>query len=85
MEYARSGRSSRDQIDVFRSLDTTRVFAARTARGDRLEARLVRMLPEDYTVNRITGGKPGRVRLAFLEAEIKRRQLVPHVGSLPLA
>ena len=72
-------------IDSFRSSDTTRIFAARTARGDRLEAKLVRTFPDDYTVNRIAGGKPDRLRLVSLEAEIKRRQLVPQVGSPPLA
>ena len=68
-------------IDSFRSLDTTRIFAARTTLVDRLEAKLVRTFPEDFTVNRIGGGKPDGLRIVFLEAELKRRQLVPRTGS----
>ncbi|TFB86878.1 GIY-YIG nuclease family protein [Cryobacterium algoricola] len=71
-------------IDSFRSLDTTRIFAARTSRRDQLEARVVKMFPADYTVNRIGGGKPDGIRVMFLEAELKRRKLVrPDVTALP--
>ena len=68
-------------IDSFRALDTTRIFAARTTLVDRLEAKLVRTFPEDFTVNRIGGGKPDGLRIVFLEAELKQRQLVPRTGS----
>ena len=44
-----------------------------------MEAKLVRTFPDDYKVNRIAGGKPDRLRLFFLDAELNRRQLVPHV------
>ena len=65
-------------IDSFRSLDTTRIFAARTIRTDSLESKLVRTFPSDYLVNRIEGGKLVGFRLLFLDAEIKRRQLTQH-------
>jgi hypothetical protein len=69
-------------IDSFRSLDTTRIYAASTSQGDRLESRLVRTFPADYLLNRIDGGKPGEFRMLLLGAETKRRQLITHPSSL---
>jgi hypothetical protein len=68
-------------IDSFRALDTTRIFAARTTRGDRMEARLVNTFPPDYLLNRIGGGAVTGLRAIFIAAEVKRRRLVPDVGS----
>ncbi|MHA7289550.1 GIY-YIG nuclease family protein [Arthrobacter sp. MDT3-24] len=64
-------------IDAFRALDTTRIFAARTTRGFRLEERLVDTIPPDYLLNRIGGGEMNGFRSMFIAAELKRRQLAP--------
>jgi hypothetical protein len=64
-------------IDAFRALDTTRIFAASTTRGYRLEKRLVDTLPPDYLLNRIHGGEMNGFRSRFIAAEVKRRQLTP--------
>lgn len=63
-------------IDAFRVLDTTRVYAATTARPDALEARLVRHFPQSLLLNRVAGGKPDDIRLAFMGLEGRRRQLI---------
>lgn len=63
-------------IDCFRALDTTRIFAAKTIRGEELEQRLVNTFPPDLLLNRVPGGE----RIMgdrFLPSEIKRRALVP--------
>jgi hypothetical protein len=65
-------------IDSFRARDTTRIFAARTARGLQMEERLVNTFPPDFSLNRAPGGE--RVMGArFLHSEVKRRHLVPDV------
>jgi hypothetical protein len=64
-------------VDAFRALDTTRVFAARTTRGYRLEERLVKTIPPDHLLNRIHGGEMTGFRSRFIAAEVKRRQLTP--------
>lgn len=63
-------------IDSFRSLDTTRIFAARTSMADSLEIRLVKSFPGDLLLNRMGGGKPMKFRGLFIEQEMKRRQLI---------
>lgn len=61
-------------IDSFRALDTTRIFAAKTARGWAQEERMVRALPADFLLNRVPGGE--RIMgNRFLLSEIKHRRL----------
>jgi hypothetical protein len=67
-------------VDAFRALDTTRVFAARTTNGYRLEERLVDTIPPDYLLNRIRGGEMNGFRSKFIATEVKRRQLVADVA-----
>jgi hypothetical protein len=65
-------------IDSFRARDTTRIFAAKTTRGLKMEERLVSAFPPDFLLNRVPGGD--RITGArFLHSEVKRRQLVPDV------
>jgi hypothetical protein len=62
-------------IKSFRALDTTRIFAAKTARGPQMEERLVKAVPPDFLLNRVPGGDRlmgGR----FLPWEVKQRHLV---------
>lgn len=40
-------------IDSFPALDTTRIFAAKTVRGEELERRLVSTFPPDFLLNRV--------------------------------
>jgi hypothetical protein len=63
-------------IDSFRALDTTRIFAAKTIRGEQLEKRIVNTFPPDFLLNRVDGGLR-EMGSHFLPWEIKRRQLVP--------
>ncbi|GAB3244441.1 GIY-YIG nuclease family protein [Arthrobacter pigmenti] len=70
-------------IDSFRPLDTTRIFAMRTSRPHRLEAKLVEGFPPDYLLNRIGGGRMVGMRPLFIAEEIKRRQLTDNKGSQP--
>jgi hypothetical protein len=70
-------RESVISVDAFRALDTTRIFAARTTRGYRLEERLVDTIPPDFLLNRIHGGEMNGLRSRFIAAEVKRRGLVP--------
>ena len=73
-------------IDVFRALDTTRIFAAKTSRPDALERRVVREFPGDLLLNRVGGGKPDAHRMTYLGVEGKRRQLVAEArGAQPQA
>jgi hypothetical protein len=63
-------------IDSFRALDTARIFAAKTIRGEELEQRLVNTFPPGFLLNRVPGGT--RIMGArFLPSEIRRRQLLP--------
>jgi hypothetical protein len=62
-------------IDSFRALDTTRIFAAKSIRGEELEQRLVNTFPPDFLLNRVPGGER-MMGDRFLSFEIKRRQLV---------
>lgn len=68
-------------IDAFRALDTTRIFAVKTINYDTLETRLVKSFPPDYLLNRIGGGAMSGLRGLFIDAEMKRRQLVIESGS----
>jgi hypothetical protein len=68
-------------IDSFRTLDTTRIFAARTINADRLEAQLVKAFPPDYLLNRIGGGAVTGLRSMFISAEMKRRQPIIEPGT----
>lgn len=68
-------------IDSFRPLDTTRIFAAKTVRGDELERRLVNTFPPDFMLNRIDGGERF-MGARFLTSEVKRRQLVLEAGPV---
>ncbi|GAB3568574.1 hypothetical protein GCM10027405_30430 [Arthrobacter alkaliphilus] len=69
-------------IDSFRALDTTRIFAAKTTRGDDLEPRLVSTFPSDLLLNRVPGGAR-MLGARFLQGEIKHRQLTPKDISAP--
>jgi len=69
-------RTSVLSIDVFRPLDTTRIYAAKTTRADQLERRLEREIPADYLLNRIWGGDMTPARALLISAEMKRRQLL---------
>jgi len=62
-------------IDAFRALDTTRIFAAVTPRGNELEARVVKSFPANYRLNRIDGGTLTGLRAMLISNEMNRRQL----------
>jgi hypothetical protein len=62
-------------VDVFRPLDTTRIFAAKTVNADRLETRAVKEFPAEFLLNRVNGGLPTGLRAMILRAEMKKRQL----------
>ncbi|MEF2978101.1 GIY-YIG nuclease family protein [Subtercola sp. YIM 133946] len=64
-------------IDVFRPLDTTRFYAAKTRNGYDLEEKLVGSIRPDYLLNRIGGGQMFGLRDAVIEGEMKRRKLTP--------
>lgn len=69
-------------IDSFRALDTTRILAAKTIRGEELEKRLVNTFPADFLLNRVDGG----IRIMgglFLPGEVKQRQLVADTPESP--
>lgn len=64
-------------IDSFRALDTTRVFAAVTARADALERRIVAQFPRDLILNRIVGGSmESSFQLGVALATHYRRDLI---------
>lgn len=69
-------------IDFFRALDTSRIFAAKTTRGLRLEERRVKSSPPDFTLNRVPGGDRIMGGL-FLPWEVKQRQLLPDTPESP--
>lgn len=69
-------------VDSFRALDTTRVFAAKTIRGEELEQRLVNTFPPDFLLNRVPGGTRF-MGSRFLPSEVKRRELVPADSPAP--
>ncbi|WP_142061276.1 GIY-YIG nuclease family protein [Pseudarthrobacter sp. B4EP4b] len=69
-------------IDSFRALDTTRIFAAKTIRGDQLERRLVNTFPPDFLLNRVDGGDRIMGGL-FLPGEVKQRQLIADTPQSP--
>lgn len=52
-------------IDSFRALDTTRIFAAKTARSFDGENPLLERFPQKFMLNRIIGGRDA-VKLAGL-------------------
>lgn len=62
-------------VDSFRALDSTRIFAAKTIRGEELEQRLVNTFPPDFLFNRVPGGTRFMCS-RFLPSEVKRRELV---------
>lgn len=63
-------------IDVFRPLDTTRIFAARTDEVDELEYIMETSLPADLLLNRVRGGSLNGLREAYERSEFKRRMLI---------
>ncbi|MEV7618911.1 hypothetical protein AB0N59_02125 [Microbacterium sp. NPDC089321] len=63
-------------IDSFRALDTTRIFALKTASPFELEAELLESIPAKFRLNRIMGGRDA-VKLAAIvgvDKVIKRRK-----------
>lgn len=65
-------------IDSFRALDTTRIFAAETARPELLEDAVINALPDKFVLNRTIGGGGDAVRHALLAGVdvVKTRSLV---------
>lgn len=65
-------------IDSFRALDTTRIFALKTASPFELEAELVETIPSQFRLNRIIGGRDAVKFAAMLgvESVMKRRETV---------
>ncbi|MDL5486025.1 GIY-YIG nuclease family protein [Microbacterium wangruii] len=70
-------------IDSFRSLDTTRIFAARTQVPHRLEAKIERSFPPDFLLNRVSGGiLLDEIRdVLTLVGTMKKRELAPAEGG----
>jgi len=70
-------------IDSFRALDTTHIFAARTARADSLESRLMNTFPPDYLVNRI--GAASRMGYACSSSKLRSNGVnsPPHTPARP--
>lgn len=63
-------------IDSFRALDTTRIFALKTASPFELVAELVESIPSSFRLNRILGGRDA-VKLAAIvgvDKVMKRRE-----------
>jgi hypothetical protein len=62
-------------IDVFRALDTTRLFAVRKPRHTSLEEKMVASFPADYRLNRAPGGDLGPLWAVHVAAAHRGRRL----------
>lgn len=74
-------------IDSFRALDTTRIFAAKTASSFNRENKLLDSIPPKFVLNRLMGGRDA-MRLAALvgvEKVMKQRDLAVLDYSAPAA